>query len=166
MTDRDRADRARFERTYEENWLPVFRFATAWTNDRDAAEDIAQETFIRLWGHRAMFDWDAHALPWLLVTARRLAVNRFRALRRLLAVTVREVAVREVAVRAGAPNDPDRWLDTRAALSRLAPRERAALLSVAVIGLSPAEAGRALGVSEGAVRALISRARKKLAEAA
>jgi len=166
VTDRDQADRARFERTYEENWLPVFRFATAWTNDRDAAEDIAQETFIRLWGHRATFDWDAHALPWLLVTARRLAVSRFRVLRRFLRLTVSEVTVREVAVRDGSTDMPDRWLDTSAALSRLAPRERAALMSVAVLGLSPAETGRVLGTSEGAVRALISRARKKLAEGA
>jgi RNA polymerase sigma-70 factor (ECF subfamily) len=166
VTDHPQSDpqRARFDRTYEENWLAVFRLATAWTNDRDAAEDIAQETFIRLWHHRGTFDWEQPALPWLLVTARRLSASRFRILKRLISLAIANPTVRELAISDAAGSVTDRWIDTKRAMARLAPRERTALIGVEVIGLSTAEAGLALGVSDGAVRALISRARRKLGE--
>jgi RNA polymerase sigma-70 factor (ECF subfamily) len=157
-------ERTRFERTYEEGWLAVFRLATAWTNDRDAAEDIAQETFIRLWRNRATFDWSQPALPWLLVTARRLSASRFRTLRRLVSLAHGNPTVHELAVSDAAGSGADRWIDAKRAMARLAPRERTALIGVEVIGLSTAEAGLVLGVTDGAVRALISRARRKLGE--
>lgn len=54
------------------------------------------------------------------------------------------------------------WLDVQAAFKRLSPRERAALISVAILGFSPDEASTPLGMSPGAVRAAVSRARDKL----
>jgi DNA-directed RNA polymerase specialized sigma24 family protein len=62
----------------------VFRFALAPGNDWDAAEDLAQEAFARLWIHRADIDWDRPVLPWLLTTTRRLGLDRFRRIRRAL----------------------------------------------------------------------------------
>ncbi len=40
------------------------RFALAWTNDRGAAEDLAQESYIRLWDTRTSVDWDRSLLAW------------------------------------------------------------------------------------------------------
>ena len=74
-----------YERAYDEHWPDVFRFALAWTNDWAAAEDLAQESYLRLWNQRNRLDWSRPALPWLLVTTRRLATDRFRQLRRRLA---------------------------------------------------------------------------------
>ena len=71
-----------YERAFEEHWSDVFRFALAWTNDWTSAEDLAQDAYLRLWNHRARLDWNRPVLPWLLVTARRLATDRFRTLRR------------------------------------------------------------------------------------
>ena len=62
-------------------WTPVFRFALSLTNEWDAAEDLAQEAFARLWIHRTDVDWSRPLLPWLLTTTRRLAFDRFRRLR-------------------------------------------------------------------------------------
>jgi hypothetical protein len=67
-----------FEAAYAAAWLPVFRFALAWTNDWSAAEDLAQEAFLRLWDRRADIDWSVPVLPWLRVTTRRTATDRFR----------------------------------------------------------------------------------------
>ena len=71
-----------YERAFEAHWSDVFRFALAWTNDWAAAEDLAQEAYLRLWDNRGRLDWDRPVLPWLLVTTRRLATDRFRTLRR------------------------------------------------------------------------------------
>ncbi len=143
-----------YERAYEMHWHDVFRFALAWTNDWAAAEDLAQEAFVRLWNRRSSLDWDRHALPWLLVTTRRLATDRFRALRRR-------------ALKAPLPASFDesihvRWLDVRATMAVLSPLERTALILTAIEGVSYADAAATLGTSAGALRAAVSRARQKL----
>ena len=143
-----------YERAFEEHWSDVFRFALAWTNDWSAAEDLAQEAYLRLWNQRARLDWSRPVLPWLLVTTRRLATDRFRALRRRLLPTS-EPATLDQAVQA-------RWLDVCAAMAELSPLERTALVMTAVEGATYEEAGRLLGTTAGALRAAVSRARTKL----
>jgi RNA polymerase sigma-70 factor (ECF subfamily) len=147
---------ARFEGAYREAWPAVFRFAAAWTNDLHAAEDIAQEAFARLWQRRSSIDWRQPVVPWLLVTTRRLATDRFRRLRRLGKLV-------------GPPQVTDlsedgmvEWLDVRAAFGRLTDRERAALIATTVLGLSAEAAAEPLGMTPGAVRAAASRGRQKL----
>jgi RNA polymerase sigma-70 factor (ECF subfamily) len=146
------ADR-HFEAAFARDWRPLFRFALASTNDVDAAEDLAQDAFARLWQRRAQIDWSRPPLPWLMVTAQRLATDRFRRLqRRLLPVTT------------GSSDNAsrDRWLDTRAAMSRLSRTERVAIVMNALEGYPAEEVADLLGISAGAVRAAVSRARRKL----
>ena len=143
-----------YERAYEEHWSDVFRFALAWTNDWAAAEDLAQESYLRLWDHRARLDWERPVLPWLLVTTRRLATDRFRRLRRFLAPVTTQPTM-DASVQ-------DRWLDVRAAMDDLSPLERTALVMTAAEGISYEEASRVLDTSPGALRAAVSRARAKL----
>lgn len=146
-----------YERAYVAHWSDVFRFALAWTNDWAAAEDLAQEAYLRLWNHRAQLDWDRPVLPWLLVTTRRLATDRFRSLRRRL-LPLTPPATLDTAVQV-------RWLDVRAAMAGLSPLERTALVMTALEGATYEEAGRVLGTSAGALRAAVSRARTKLESA-
>ena len=145
-----------YERAFDEHWTDVFRFALAWTNDWGAAEDLAQEAFIRLWSQRDRLDWGRPVLPWLLVATRRLATDRFRAIRRRLAAPVRPSAVdTDPALRA-------RWLDVGAAMGGLSPLERSALVMTAIQGLPYEDAARVLDTTAGALRAAVSRARAKL----
>jgi RNA polymerase sigma-70 factor (ECF subfamily) len=146
-----------FETIYAAAWLPVFRFALAWTNDWSAAEDLAQEAFLRLWDRRAEIDWSAPVLPWLLVTTRRTATDRFRRLRR--ALSVRE----PIAVTPGSDARIE-WLDLRASFRGLSALERSALVLTALEGLDAASAGAILGIGANAVRSAASRGRKKLKE--
>jgi RNA polymerase sigma-70 factor (ECF subfamily) len=145
-----------YERAFEEHWSDVLRFALAWTNEWTAAEDLAQEAFIRLWGHRSRLDWSRPVLPWLLVATRRLATDRFRVLRRRLLAPTHEASIdRDPALRA-------RWLDVCAAMDDLSSLERTALVMTAVQGASYEEAAKVLGTTAGALRAAVSRARTKL----
>jgi RNA polymerase sigma factor (sigma-70 family) len=146
-----------YERAFQAHWSDVFRFALAWTNDWAAAEDLAQEAYLRLWDHRGRLDWERPVLPWLLVTTRRLATDRFRALRRRLS-PVSPPATLDQGIQA-------RWLDVRAALDDLSPLERTALVMTAVEGASYDEAALTLGTTAGALRAAVSRARTKLENA-
>src|SRR5919107_6275971 len=146
MSIADATDLA-YERTFEDHWADVFRFALAWTNDWAAAEDLAQDAFLRLWNTRARLAWSQPVLPWLRVPTRRLATDRFRALRRRLGGTPQPAAFD-----AGAHA---RWLDVAAAMSHLSPLERAALVMTAVEGASYDEAARTLGTTAGALRAAV-----------
>ena len=145
---------AAYERAYATYWSDVFRFALAWTNDWTAAEDLAQEAFLRLWNNRRQLDWDRSALPWLLVTTRRLATDRFRALRRRLLSSSPPATLDEAT--------QVRWLDVSAAMAVLSPLERAALVMTAMEGATYEEAAQVLGTTAGALRAAVSRARTKL----
>jgi RNA polymerase sigma-70 factor (ECF subfamily) len=148
----------RFRQAYEDCWLPVFRLALAWTNDWPAAEDLAQEAFTRLWKRRTVIDWDRPVLHWLLVTTRHLATDRFRRLRRVVFVSPLPHAALDGDARL-------RWLDLQRAFLLLTPAERAALTTVAISGLGYDEAAVILGTTAGALRAAVSRARRKLEEA-
>jgi len=142
------------EEAFRAHWTNVFRVSLAWTNDWGAAEDIAQEAFVRLWIHRHQLDWSSSVLPWLLRAARNLATDRFRKVRRLMSGTSLPSTLEEGA--------RDRWINVRDSMARLSNLERGALVSTTVIGLTYAEAASLLGVTEGAARAAVSRARTKL----
>src|SRR6476660_4673710 len=102
-----------YERAFAAHWSDVFRFALAWTNDWGAAEDLAQDAFLRLWDHHNRLDWQRPVLPWLIVTTRRLATDRFRSLRRrITGSTTAEATSPDPAMRA-------RWLDVRDAMAVL-----------------------------------------------
>ena len=149
----------RYEQTYRELSRDVFRFLLAWTNDWGAAEELTQETFLRLWQRRDTVDWTRPMIAWLLTTARRLANNRFRSLRRRARINLRPPAsLTDEGTRA-------RWLDVRGALDELTPLERTALILTTVDGWPYAEAALLLRSSDGAVRSAVSRARQKLERA-
>ena len=142
---------------FDEHWRDVFQVLLAWTNDWQAAEDLTQETFLRPWRHRDRIDWDQRILPWLLVTGRRLATDRFRALRRHFAVAPANQFQQDGQL--------DRWLDVQSALAVLSPLERTSVVLTAFLGFSNDEAARILDTTPGAVRSAMSRARTKLGDA-
>ena len=151
---------AEFDTTFDRCWLPVFRFALAWTNDWASAEDVTQDAFLKLWAKRTELDWSKPLLPWLLTATRRLATDRFRRLR---------VSLRVTGSGDGFAGSVDsdarlRWLDLRTRLAALSATQRGALVLTTLLGLSPEQAAEALGTSPGAVRAAVSRARANLAE--
>ena len=77
----------------------VFRFLLATLRDRDAAETLTQETFLRAWSARGSFREDCSVATWLIRIALNLArdhtrTGRFRFWKR---VTASAVDVAEVA---------------------------------------------------------------------
>ncbi len=145
----------RFNDAFGRHWVSVFRFALAWTNDWAAAEDLAQDAFVRLWTKRTDVDWSKPILAWLLTTTHHLATDRFRKLRRAVLPVARHTTALDSDARL-------RWLDLREAMAALTPFQRSALVLTAVVGLETDDVGEMLGKSAGAVRAAVSRARQTL----
>ena len=109
----------------------VFRFLLANLRDRDAAETLTQETFLRAWTARASFREDCSVATWLIRIALNLArdhtrTGRFRFWKH---ISTSAVDVDEVA--ASLPNREG------SAESHLIAQEQVKLIWETVAGLSP-----------------------------
>jgi RNA polymerase sigma-70 factor (ECF subfamily) len=131
------------------------------TGDRERAEDLAQDVFVR-----ALEQPPLNPKPWLFAVALNLARDDGR--RAALRSRKLELLKGDAP---GAVPGPDAALDAseraelvRAALATLADKEREALLLQAE-GFSYDEIAAALGLAKGAVGTTLARARKRLVEA-
>ena len=60
----------------------LYRDSVRATGDRDAARDLVQETFIKVWQRCATFRGDSEILPWVRSVLRRVILDRLRQPRR------------------------------------------------------------------------------------
>ncbi len=141
---------------YESQVDSVFRFLVRYTGDTALAEDLCQETFLRLARSMHRQSVRASPAPWLFRVARNLAVDEFRRRKRRQAYRNRKERKVE------APRHPDQLVHI--ALSRISPKERELLLLVECSNLGLLEIARAERVSESTLRKRISRARAKFRE--
>lgn len=144
----------------------IFRYACWLVGDSDEAEDVAQETFLRLMRSFDRFDSSRPLRPWLIRIARNTARNRWRSARRAQAALERFRIDRLLSgEKPTAPSEPG--LDSRAAalravLSRLAEADRQVVILRYLLELSVEETGQALGVPIGTVKSRASRALARL----
>ncbi|RPJ83806.1 MAG: RNA polymerase sigma factor, partial [Acidobacteria bacterium] len=148
----EEAFRAFYERTARVLWAYLSRIS----GSPQAADDLLQESYLRLIRSGAAFESEAHRRHYLFRIATNLARDRHR--RREpepRAVSERDPAfVRDgdVAAHMAACSD------LRRALKNMKPRESAMLWLAYAEGSSHEEIGRTLGVRTGAVRVLLFRA--------
>ncbi len=141
----------------------AYRHAARLVESAHDAEDVVAAAFFELWRRReAVPVVDGSVLPWLLVTVTNLARNTGRGLRRHRAAIER-------LPRSADLEDPARTAEERiarehllAVVRRLSPDDAALLVLTAVEEFSPAEAAAALGITPGAARVRLHRARKRL----
>ena len=170
---RDGDERA-FDALFERWAGRVLRFVERMVGEASVAEDLVQETFVRVWRARERYQPEARFSTWLFTIAGNAARNE---LRRPFhrAPHDRVDDAEEGAPLVLAADDPpaDVVVDARrtghgleAALAELPERQREALWLRAVEGLSYAEVAEALATSEKSVKALIHRARVALSREA
>jgi RNA polymerase sigma factor (sigma-70 family) len=128
------------------------------------AEDLAQETFVRVWQQREKFRTDAEFRPWIFSIAVNLARNRLRWWRRRPEVALEEWTEGggEKESGATAAERRERAEAVRAAVAALPPELREALVLSVYEQLSHAEIALALGATIKAVETRIARARARL----
>jgi RNA polymerase sigma-70 factor (ECF subfamily) len=131
------------------------------TGDRDHAEDLAQEVFVR-----ALETPPANPKPWLFAVALNLARDEGRRAARQgrkLELLKGEAAGRAVPAPDAEIERQEKVEAVRAALAALSEKDREALLLKAE-GFSYDEIAAALGLAAGAVGTTLSRARRRLVE--
>jgi RNA polymerase sigma factor (sigma-70 family) len=123
--------------------------------DRAAAEDVVVDTLLTALERGDQLRDEAALRPWLM----RIATNRALGVRRSGA---RVVALHVVPDRAGRTADEDRRLTMLAAVDRLAPRTRAAVVLRYYADLSVRDVAAALGTTENTVKTQLREALAQL----
>jgi len=140
----------------------LYRAAYALCGSREEAEDLVQETYVRVLTRRRLLRREDD-LAYLLRALR----NTFVAGRRPLRARVAHAPLDEDLDRSTGPG-PEEVAEQRrvyGAIAALPPDFRDALVAIDVVGLSYREAARALRVPEGTVTSRLARARAQVAEA-
>jgi RNA polymerase sigma-70 factor (ECF subfamily) len=158
-----RGDVPAYRQLVDRHLRGVNAFAYRMLGSRAEAEEVAQESFLRLWQEAGRFVARAKPSTWLYRVAHNLAVDRLR--RR------RERSDPDGLEQVPASERPSRPFQERQladavehALAELPERQRAAIGLVHYQGLSNAEAADVLGVGVRALESLLARARRQLRE--
>src|SRR6266487_3683596 len=148
-----------FESFFEAEAESLFRRFCVITADRFEAEDVTQESFVRVlerWDRvRTMKDSTGYLY--------RIAFNVFRKRQRRAALALRRATSSDPARDEFAAADA-RYVVSQT-LARLTPRQRAALVLTELMGYTSEAAGRMLGVRAGTVRALATQGRAAMRRA-
>ncbi len=138
------------------------RYATRRLGDRHEAEELVQEALLRAYGHRATLATEDDLAAWTTCVTGRLVIDRLRVRGR--STSVAEVPEgtrvgRDTADVVVARDEARTALD---ALDAMPARQAAVLWAREVEGLAYGEIGERFGMTEPAVRSVLSRARKAL----
>jgi RNA polymerase sigma-70 factor (ECF subfamily) len=144
---------------------PTYRFILRMVRRPAVAEDVAQEVFFRLWENLSHLG-DADLLPaWLRRVATNAVIDHWRKedARRRRRAALREHPIARHVVRPSARMESQEAVDAvRAAVDALPVKLRSVLMLRTVEGLSYDQLADTLGISVGAVRSRLFRARQEL----
>ena len=185
-TERDALDRADMQRLangheaalndlMERHAPSIFHFLFRMLGNEEDANDLAQESFVRVFQHRATFRPDARFSPWLYTIAGNLARNHHRWRARHPNVSLdappgggEQTLGEMLPSSAASPGDnatrTERVQAVRAAVEKLPPDMREAIILCEWEELSLNDAAQALNTTAKAVESRLYRARKLLRE--
>jgi RNA polymerase sigma-70 factor (ECF subfamily) len=139
----------------------LLRFAARLLKDESEAEDVVQETCLRLWQHARDYAPTARVTTWLHRIAHNLAIDRLRARGRLKPLPD-EDDMPDSARQPSLIDEKRRALALEEALAGLPERQAAAVVLVHLHGLTGTEAADVLGVGAEALESLLARGRRAL----
>ena len=142
----------------------VWRLCAA-LGDRQSADDLAQETYLRAFAALHRFEGRSSVRTWLLAIARRVCADAVRTRRRRPFSLVRDDTELETLARDDSADRVGEGAVVSDLLDRLDADRREAFVLTQLLGLSYAEAAAVAGCPVGTVRSRVARARGNLIDA-
>jgi RNA polymerase sigma-70 factor, ECF subfamily len=139
----------------------LHRFFMAQLVSRSDADDLLQETWLRIHKVRHTYRPGEPVLPWFYAIARHVRVDHYR---KAIRISTREQRLEEISsVAAADPAEPDHLRDNLAELLAPLPEsQREVIEMLKVTGMTLEEVARATSSSVGSVKQKVHRAYKKL----
>lgn len=138
----------------------VFAFVYRLIGNRNEAEDLTQDVFLRVWERARTWKRKKSSFKsWLMQVAHNLSIDQFRKEK------LRLNHVEYVDGRASSEDDHERKEEQRLmrrALDTLPWRQKTAIILCNIEGWTQKEAGEVLGCTDEAIEALIGRGRRSL----
>jgi RNA polymerase sigma-70 factor (ECF subfamily) len=161
-------DRTAFRQLFDKHKKGVISHCYRFCMDTAVAEDLAQETFLRVYQSAARYKPKARFRTWLYKIATNVCLNEIRKFQRRSIFFPQEEHLSRLEVSADDPQ-PDEQLEhaqhqnmVLGALGQLPEDQRAALMLRVAEEFSYREIGYQIGRNENHVKVLIHRGRKKL----
>jgi len=153
-----------FRKLYDSTFQILFRVAFRVTNSSEAAEDLCQESFFRLYEKNMVFPNPEEAKYWLIRVVKNAALNyakRKDRERRAYQRAFREDH-RQEETGEGLLVKKETSEEVQSALDKLPENLRMVLILKEYAEMNYKEIGRVLGISEGNVKVRVFRARERL----
>jgi RNA polymerase sigma-70 factor (ECF subfamily) len=157
-------DTAAFESLYRAHYRRVYAVALRFARDRERAEEIAQDAFVRAWRSLPSFNGNSRLSTWLHSVAVNAALDRARSKARREARVEAGVDLDRYAAEVGRAM-PTADLDLERAVAALPDGAREVVILHYIEGYPCAEIAERLGIVEGTVKSQLHRARQLLKEA-
>ncbi|MDY6835633.1 MAG: sigma-70 family RNA polymerase sigma factor [Chloroflexota bacterium] len=144
-----------FEQLYNMHFDRIYRYLYFKTGDREAAEDMTQEVFLKAW--QSIGSYKIKGMPfsaWLFRIAHNLLVDHYRKKTRTKELPLEEAEAPWEQNPAAILEKDIRRKELAQACERLPVAQREVISLRFVAGLSTAEVAEAIGKKEGAVKAL------------
>jgi RNA polymerase sigma-70 factor (ECF subfamily) len=162
-------DQAAWDEIVRLHWRRVFNIAYKFVGRHDLAEELTQDVFLKLFKSLDSFDRRANFQTWLISVSRNLCIDHYRSVRKERETMNRDVDPAELTPVA-TTRSPQQELEARdrvqllrAALDKLAPTLRTAVLLRDIQELTYQEIADRLELPEGTVKSRINRGRTELA---
>jgi RNA polymerase sigma factor (sigma-70 family) len=157
-----KGDHSAFRKLYDRTHRKLFGVALLMLRQRDAAEDVVQEAYIRIWTRAGTYDADKGApMAWLGRIVRNIALDRMRR----KAVLTDDLDNHRHAAAAEAPVSALAVNELVACLDGLDPRHRAAWWMVHLDGLSREEVALRMHLPLGTVKSWVFRSSRRIRDA-
>jgi RNA polymerase sigma-70 factor (ECF subfamily) len=137
----------------------LLRFFQSQAANREQADDLLQETWLRIHRVRHTYRPGEPVLPWIYAIARRVRVDGYRRTRR---ITLREIAMEVLPERPAQTKARDQGPTFDTLVAALPDSQREVLTMLKVGGLSLEEVARATSSTVGAVKQKAHRAYERL----
>jgi RNA polymerase sigma-70 factor (ECF subfamily) len=161
-------DRGAFERLYRQHINRVFSLCARMVSDRTRAEELTQDVFVRAWEKLHLFRGESSFSTWLHRLTVNVVLNARKSDGRQRTRFEENDEERGMDARPGVvgmPLAPGDLLDLEDAITRLPPGARRVFVLHDVEGYKHEEIADMLGVTSGATKAQLHRARLLLREA-
>jgi RNA polymerase sigma factor (sigma-70 family) len=163
-----RGDPDAFDDVYAAFNTRLFTFLVRLSRRREVAEDLLEETWLRVVRHARRLDAETRLGPWLFTVARNLHVSYMRSRMLEDSATASLMALwpfspeRSSPFEAAAANELEGRIER--ALAAMPSASREVLLLVAVAGMDHSDAADVCGITPEALRQRLHRARETLAK--